>query len=60
MKNLVHSDLSNIDYISRKVISSLSDRVLHLENEILNEKLEEMNRKIAKLKSHIEVQTDRS
>ncbi|GJT98025.1 hypothetical protein Tco_1093543 [Tanacetum coccineum] len=50
-------DLSNIDYISRKVISSLSDRVLHLENERLNEKLEERNREIAKLKSHIEVQT---
>ncbi|GJY02972.1 DNA polymerase-like protein [Tanacetum coccineum] len=33
-------DLSNIDYINRKVISSLSDRVLHLENERLNEKLE--------------------
>lgn len=50
-------DLSNIDYISRKVISSLSDRVLHLENERLNEKLEERNREIAKLKSQIEVQT---
>ncbi|KAI3681324.1 hypothetical protein L6452_36115 [Arctium lappa] len=45
------------DYISRKVISSLSDRVLHLENERLNEKLEERNREIAKLKSQIEVQT---
>nr|GFA77863.1 DNA polymerase [Tanacetum cinerariifolium] len=50
-------DLFNIDYISRKVISSLSDRVLHLENERLNEKLEERNREIAKLKSQIEVQT---
>nr|GFA11693.1 hypothetical protein [Tanacetum cinerariifolium] len=50
-------DLSNIDYISRKVISSLSDRVLHLEKWRLNEKLEERNREIAKLKSHIEVQT---
>ncbi|KAI3681458.1 hypothetical protein L6452_36254 [Arctium lappa] len=50
-------DLSNIDYISRKVILSLSDRVLHLENERLNEKLEERNREIAKLKSQIEVQT---
>ncbi|GKF86368.1 hypothetical protein Tco_0254195, partial [Tanacetum coccineum] len=50
-------DLSNIDYISRKVISSLSDRVLHLENKRLNEKLEERNREIAKLKSQIEVQT---
>nr|GEW33161.1 hypothetical protein [Tanacetum cinerariifolium] len=50
-------DLSNIDYISRKVISSLSDRVLHLENERLNENLEERNREIAKLKSQIKVQT---
>ncbi|GKA43527.1 hypothetical protein Tco_0736251, partial [Tanacetum coccineum] len=36
---------------------TLSDRVLHLENERLNEKLEERNREIAKLKSQIEVQT---
>nr|GEX80300.1 putative ribonuclease H-like domain-containing protein [Tanacetum cinerariifolium] len=50
-------DLSNIDYISRKVISSLSDKVLHLENERLNEKLEKRNKEIAKLKSQIEVQT---
>ncbi|GJT97805.1 DNA polymerase-like protein [Tanacetum coccineum] len=50
-------DLSNIDYISRKVISSLSNRVLHLENERLNKKLEERNREIDKLKSQIEVQT---
>ncbi|GJY79435.1 DNA polymerase-like protein [Tanacetum coccineum] len=50
-------DLSNIDYISRKVISSLSDRVLLLENERLNDKLEERNREIDKLKSYIEVQT---
>nr|GFB83902.1 hypothetical protein [Tanacetum cinerariifolium] len=56
-KSIAIHDLSNIDYISRKVISSLSDRVLHLENERLNEKLEERNREIAKLKSQIEVQT---
>nr|GEU76896.1 DNA polymerase-like [Tanacetum cinerariifolium] len=47
----------SLDDISRKVISLLSGRVLHLENKRLNEKLEERNREIAKLKSKIEVQT---
>lgn len=51
------NDLSNIDYNSRKVIKSLSDRVILLENENLIKKLEERDREIAIVKSLKDVQT---